>query len=258
MIICSELRVFIWQMGISNDEAEEEYELFMVAVAAYAKLSTERLPYAPRRIPVLTGLQWVEQKEANAQAFYSMFRMRRSVFYPLLDLLVERYGLTSTCNMSSKEALALFLWTLGTRSTTDNVAGRFEHSRSTVCKKFYEVLDCVDRMAGDYIRPKDRNFTTVHPKLQTPRFWPHFKDAIGAIDGTHIKVIVPKELEIQHMNRKGYTSQNVMAICDFDLRFTFVVPGWPGSVHDTRVWADAQVSYAHYPHAPTGNLLRIN
>jgi hypothetical protein len=125
---------------------------------------------------------------------------------------------------------------------------RFIQKYKLTCKKFYEVLDCVDRMAGDYIRPKDRNFTTVHPKLQTPRFWPHFKDAIGAIDGTHIKVIVPKELEIQHMNMKGYTSQNVMAICDFDLRFTFVVPGWPGSVHDTRVWADAQVSYAHYPH----------
>jgi hypothetical protein len=75
------------------------------------------------------------------------------VFYPLLDLLVGRYGLTSTCNMSSKEALALFLWTIGTCQTTDNVADRFEHSRSTISKKFYEVLDCVDRMAGDYIRP---------------------------------------------------------------------------------------------------------
>jgi hypothetical protein len=68
-------------------------------------------------------------------------------------------------------------------------------------------------------------------------------------------VIVPKTLEIQHMNRHGYTSQNVMAICDFDLRFTFVVDGWPGSVHDTRVWSDAQVAYPHYPHPPTGNLL---
>jgi hypothetical protein len=63
---------------------------------------------------------------------------------------------------------------------------------------------------------------------------------------------VSKELEIQHMNRKGYTSQNVMAICDFDLRFTFVVPGWPGSVHDTRVWSDARVEYVNYPHPPEG------
>ena len=66
-------------------------------------------------------------------------------------------------------------------------------SRSTISKKFYEVLDCVDRMAGDYIRPKDRNFTEVHPNMQTTRFWPHFKDAIGAIDGTHIKMTVPKK-----------------------------------------------------------------
>ena len=242
-------------MDASDEEVEEE--LLMVAVAAYASQS-ERLPYAPRRIPMVTGIQWVEAKEANAQVFYSMFRMRRSVFYPLLDLLVGRYGLTSTCNMSSKEALALFLWTLGTCQTTDNVADRFEHSRSIISKKFYEVLDCVDRMAGDYIAPKDRNFNEVHPKLQQTRYCPHFKDAIGAIDGTHIKVIVPKENEIQHMNRKGYTSQNVMAICDFDLRFTFVVTGWPGSVHDTRVWTDARVEYSHYPHPPAGNLLYMH
>jgi hypothetical protein len=57
------------------------------------------------------------------------------------------------------------------------------------------------------------------------------------------------------MNRNGYTSQNVMAICDFDLRFTFVVAGWLGSVHDKRVWFDAQVAYAHYPHPPEGNPL---
>jgi hypothetical protein len=34
-----------------------------------------------------------------------------------------------------------------------------------------------------------------------------------------------------------------MAICDFDMRFTFVVTGWPGSVHDTRVLLDTLLKY---------------
>ena len=59
----------MWQMDIPSDEADEEYDMFMLAVAAYAKLSTEKLPYAPRRNPEITGLQWVEQKETNAQVF---------------------------------------------------------------------------------------------------------------------------------------------------------------------------------------------
>jgi hypothetical protein len=103
-------------MNILDDEAEEEYDMFMVAVAAYAKLSTERLPYASRRTPMITSLQRVEHKETNAQVFYSMFRMRRSVFYPLLDLLVERYGFTSTCSMSSKESIGTLFMDSGNMS----------------------------------------------------------------------------------------------------------------------------------------------
>jgi hypothetical protein len=155
--------------------------------------------------------------------------------------------------MSSKEALAQFLWTLGSCQSTDNVSDRLEHSRSTINKKFHEVLGCVYRMAGDYIRPNDPTFTQVHPKLKGRKFWPHFKNAIGAIDGTHIPCIVPEEDQPKYRNRKGVTSQNVMAICDFDMRFTFVVTGWPRSVHDTRVWSDARVEYVNYPHPPEGN-----
>ena len=160
--------------------------------------------------------------------------------------------------MTSKEALAQFLWTLGSRQPTDNVADRFEHSRSTINKKFKEVLFCVYRMAGDYIQPKDRSFTQVHDSLKKTRFWPHFKDSIGAIDGTHIECVVPASEQPKYRNRKGSTTQNVMAICDFDMRFMFVVAGWPGSVHDTRVLNDAQVEYSYFPHLPDGNNLYMH
>jgi hypothetical protein len=44
-----------------------------------------------------------------------------------------------------------------------------------------------------------------------------------------------------------------MAVCDFDMRFTFVVTGWPGSVHDTRVLQDTLITYAdRFPHPPEG------
>ena len=98
---------------------------------------------------------------------------------------------------------------------------------------------------------------TYDPRMKlSPKFmtrWPHFKDAIGAIDGTHIPCIVPEKEQPKYRNRKGVTTQNVMAICDFDMRFIFVVVGWPGSVHDTRVWADARAEYPSFPHPPNGN-----
>jgi hypothetical protein len=49
--------------------------------------------------------------------------------------------------------------------------------------------------------------------------------------------------QAKYIGRHDYTSQNVMAICDFDMRFMFVVTGWHGSVHDTRVLQDTVITY---------------
>jgi hypothetical protein len=47
-----------------------------------------------------------------------------------------------------------------------------------------------------------------------------------------------------------------MAVCDFDMRFTFVVTGWPGSVHDTRVLQDTLIMYRdRFPHPPKGKTI---
>lgn len=38
------------------------------------------------------------------------------------------------------------------------------------------------------------------------------------------------------------------------MRFTCVVAGWPGSVHDMRVFNDALNKYGNkFPHPPLGN-----
>ena len=39
--------------------------------------------------------------------------------------------------------------------------------------------------------------------------------------------------------RKSYTTQNVMAAVDFDLRFTCVIAGWEGTAHDASILRDA-------------------
>ena len=47
-----------------------------------------------------------------------------------------------------------------------------------------------------------------------------------------------------------------MVVCDFDMRFTFVLAGWPGSVHDMRPFKDALSRFDHkFPHPPSGTKL---
>nr|CAD1823302.1 unnamed protein product [Ananas comosus var. bracteatus] len=86
----------------------------------------------------------------------------------------------------------------------------------------------------DYIQMPTSN-VGMHPKIRdNPLFHP-FKNAIGAIDGTYIPVVVRKHKQARYRCRKGLTSQNMMAACSFDHQFLFVCTGWEGSVADMRV-----------------------
>jgi len=49
------------------------------------------------------------------------------------------------------------------------------------------------------------------------------KDAVGAIDGTHIAANVPLEEQARYRNRKQVISQNVLVACTFDMKFTYVL-----------------------------------
>jgi hypothetical protein len=113
----------------------------------------------------------------------------------------------------------------------------------------------VVKLAANNIKPLDSQFRTIHPRLRNTWFYP-FNNYIGAIDGTHIPCVVLTVKMVQHMCRKSITTQNVMVVCDFDMRFTFVLAGWPDSVHDMRVFNDAMTTYGHvFPHPPIGRHL---
>ena len=168
------------------------------------------------------------------------------------DLLVSTYGLSSSNNVSSIESLAMFLWIVGGPQSFSQVESRFTRSLWTVHTKFHEVLKCLRKLAKDNITPRDPNFSMEHERLREDRFWPYFKDAIGAIDGSHIPVVVPVDETISHTCRHGYTSQNVLAICVFDMRFTFAVAGWPGFAHDSRILSHALANFPSFPMPPTG------
>ncbi|XP_048438004.1 protein ALP1-like [Pyrus x bretschneideri] len=74
---------------------------------------------------------------------------------------------------------------------------------------------------------------------ESTRFSPYLKDCIRAIDGTHIPASVSGYNVSSYRNRKGVISQNVLAACNFDLEFMYVLSGWEGSSHDSRVLNDA-------------------
>jgi hypothetical protein len=208
----------------------------------------------PSRTSVLSGYAWVLETLKTHGESHRMFRMNERFFIQLHDLLVTQYGLKSSIHMSSLESLAIFLCVCGQNRSNTSVQNTFKHTGETISRKFDDILRRLTKMAKDYIRPEDLNFGTVHKRIRGDRrMWSHFKGCIGAINGTHIGVIPAPRDYVRYIDRSGISTQNVMALVDFDMRFTYASIGQSGSMHDTSVLFHAiEHDTATFPHPPHG------
>ncbi|KAI6699865.1 hypothetical protein NL676_014189, partial [Syzygium grande] len=67
----------------------------------------------------------------------------------------------------------------------------------------------------------------------------------------HIPAVVPTYDQIHFIGRKGTTTQNVLAICNFNMEFIYACDGWEGQAHDTRIFYEATGRHdAQFPHPP--------
>ena len=97
---------------------------------------------------------------------------------------------------------------------------------------------------------------TIPPEIcQNPKFWPYFCNALCAIDGSHIPISPPNHLHSNYWNCKGFPSQNVLFICDFSLRFVYMLIQCEGSATNTAMYDDAiHVVF----HIPSNDYLLVN
>ncbi|XP_050700263.1 putative nuclease HARBI1 [Eriocheir sinensis] len=69
-----------------------------------------------------------------------------------------------------------------------------------------------------------------------------FPGVIGAIDCTHIPILSPGGQQAEtYRSRKGFFSLNVQAVCGPDLTFYNIICRWPGSVHDSGIFANSSL-----------------
>jgi len=68
-----------------------------------------------------------------------------------------------------------------------------------------------------------------------------FPMAIGAIDGCHIKIDKPDNDPDSYINRKGYYSIQMQVVCDHNRKIIDFFAGYPGSVHDSRVFRNSPI-----------------
>ncbi|XP_022889066.1 uncharacterized protein LOC111404502 [Olea europaea var. sylvestris] len=174
-------------------------------------------------------------------------------------LLRDEYGLTSSQQIDIYKKVGMFLCILAHGKGYRQVTTIFNHSLQTVCQFFKEVLRAVMSLSERIIRPTHNYNDGVEPHKPDPNKHPLFQDCIGAIDGTHVRAMLPRHERVNFIGRKGIPTQNLLAACDFNLCFTFVLVGYTGNMHDARILAHAIYSpEIEFPQPATGKYYLVD
>lgn len=160
--------------------------------------------------------------------------MTRRTFTTLCRLLETNGGLSNSKHLCVDEQVAMFLHILAHHMKNRVIKFKFMRSGQTISKYFHDVLHSIIRLHGELLKRPE-------PVLEnsTDERWKWFKNCLGALDGTYIRVRVPNQDKPRYRNQKGEIATNILGVCSQDLQFIYVLPGWEGSTADSRVLRDA-------------------
>jgi DDE superfamily endonuclease len=229
------------------------------AVMDYAQTYYDKTPYHDS---ALTGIAWVrELLNSHPKRIRKELRVHRHVFRALIAALLNA-GHMSSKHVALEEQLAIFLYTCVTVLSLPHVGECFQRTSTTVSKYVYFhifisiIADLIHyryfrRMLiffslapfyNNYVKLPSADAPIPPEILNNTKFYPFFKDTLGAIDGTHINCCPSAADRQSSRDRKGGVTQNCLAICGFDMRFYYVFSGWEGSASDSTMFHDARVT----------------
>ena len=236
---------------VDGDELESALEdivivlmvLFTTASAytATARHADKRPQYRPPGIPTTlydpeNGKNMVRLiLEGPEQYCFDTTRLKRPVLIGLIRMLVDDYGLTEDLRtkVSPEQQVIIFLHHCGHNMAYRQLRMNWQHSLRQITRYIHRVSLLLCRLALVNIRPPGGR--TPQQILESDKAYPYLKGCVGALDGTYIPARLRGMDPSPFRNRKGFISQNVLAACDFDMRFTYVLPGYEGSANDGTV-----------------------
>jgi hypothetical protein len=103
-------------------------------------------------------------------------------------------------------------------------------SLGPINRHFNEILQPILSLSHEFIKLLDPNVIQLEDTK-----WKWFDDCLGALDGTYVDVLVPLKDQGRHKNRKQHITTNVLGVCDWRMKFLYVLARWEGSGLDSQV-----------------------
>ncbi|XP_071653711.1 uncharacterized protein [Temnothorax longispinosus] len=178
--------------------------------------------------------EWLATFRMSKETFTMLCDIIRTVLEPKPLFLVSRQPL------SVEKQVAIALYKLASCAEYRVVGDVMGVHKSTVRKCLFRVTMAINNVMvqENIFMPSEDEAQFISLQFKKRSFIPQL---IGCIDGTHIPITAPHEGYRDFVNRKGWTSYNVMAVVDHNGRFRNVVIKHPGSVHDAAVFKDSSI-----------------
>nr|KAJ0198669.1 hypothetical protein LSAT_V11C600316300 [Lactuca sativa] len=143
--------------------------------------------------------------------------------------------------MDIDEQVAIFLHIIAHNVKNRVMIGCFQRSGETISKIVTRVCNAVIRL-HPYLLKKPEPVT----ENSTDQRWKWLKNCLGALDGTHIKCLVPLKDKPKYRTRKNDIATNVLGVCSQDMQFIYVLLGWEGSTADDVGYTNGEGFLAPY------------
>ena len=136
--------------------------------------------------------------------------------------------------------LLKYLGSQGIAASNTSLASHFQISIGTAEKYRKRAARAVLSLeANSYHWPDDSERRTMSIAIQKKWFFPN---CVGFMDGTLLPLeFKPKLHGETYYSRKGFFSINMLIICNHNAHILYYMVGWPGSVHDHRVWRNSKM-----------------
>ncbi|XP_050309684.1 uncharacterized protein LOC126745745 [Anthonomus grandis grandis] len=174
------------------------------------------------------------------EVFFEHFRLRRETAThisnrfetsPYFNSQIGQYG-----NIAALHQVLIYLWYMGHQTSRfRDVADIFDVTISSINRILHRVTMFLSDLSPQIIQwpnEHEKRISEEHFRMNG------FPNVIGAIDGTHIKLDKPENDPDSYLNRKGYYSIQMQAVCDHRRKILHIFIGYPGSVHDSRVFGN--------------------
>ncbi|CAK5281870.1 unnamed protein product [Mycena citricolor] len=186
----------------------------------------------PMHTSVLSGLAWLDEILAGHPMRCSRaLGMSAIQFCLLYGELLSMRAIEDSRYICGQEQLAIMVYWMVHGSSQWELQERFQRSGDTISRYVNRgLIALTDVFYQRYVcLPANKTLETI---CKNPRYYPFFCYCRGAVDGVHVLAYASADHLACHRDRHGLITQNVLATCDFSLRFLHAMPGYKGTAGD--------------------------